>query len=123
MHYPYANLYALTHAYAVSVHKAQGAEFPAVVMPLVTAHAALLGRTLLYTAFTRARRLVVLVGQRKALGLAVGDWRRAPRHTALGGILTGALTFAWPGRMQTGEGAPEADDGWWEGLTDGGATA
>ncbi len=121
--YPYANLYALTHAYAVSVHKAQGAEFPAVVMPLVTAHAALLGRTLLYTAFTRARRLVVLVGQRKALGLAVGDWRRAPRHTALGGILTGALTFSWPGRAHTAREAPDADDGWWEGLTAGDAPA
>jgi len=117
--YPYANLYALTHAYAVSVHKAQGAEFPAVVMPLVTAHAALLGRTLLYTAFTRARRLVVLVGQRKALGLAVGDWRRAPRHTALGGILTGALTFSWPSHAYTAQEAPDADDGWWEGLTAG----
>ncbi len=117
--YPYANLYALTHAYAVSVHKAQGAEFPAVVMPLVTAHAALLGRTLLYTAFTRARRLVVLVGQRKALGLAVSDWRQVPRHTALGGILTGAIAFSWPGQGHTAQEAPDADNGWWEGLTAG----
>jgi exodeoxyribonuclease V alpha subunit len=44
--YPFASLYALTHAYAISIHKAQGAECPAVVIPLVTAHAALLGRTL-----------------------------------------------------------------------------
>ncbi len=117
--YPYANLYALTHAYAVSVHKAQGAEFPAVVMPLVTAHAALLGRTLLYTAFTRARRLVVLVGQRKALGLAVSDWRRTPRHTALGGILAGTLRFTWPGKVGTNREAPEVDGDWWEGLTAG----
>src|SRR5205814_9925765 len=76
--YPFANLYALTHAYAVSDHKAQGAEFPAVVIPLVTSHAPMLGRTLLYTALTRARQLVVIVGQRKALYLAVRDWRRAP---------------------------------------------
>ena len=48
--YPFASLYALTHAYAISVHKAQGAEFPAVVIPLLTSHAAMLGRTLLYTA-------------------------------------------------------------------------
>jgi len=121
--YPYANLFALTHAYAVSVHKAQGAEFPAVVMPLVTAHAALLGRTLLYTAFTRARQLVVLVGQRKALGLAVSDWRRAPRHTALGGILTGALKFAWPGRAHTAQEAPAMGEDWWEGLTAGDTAA
>ncbi len=78
--YPQANLYALTHAYAVSVHKAQGAEFPAVVIPLVTAHAALLGRTLLYTALTRARRLVVLVGQRRAPPSRCGTGG-APRAT------------------------------------------
>ena len=72
--YPFTSLYSLTHAYAISIHKSQGAEFPAVVIPLVTAHAALLGRTLLYTAFTRARQLVVIVGQKKALSMAVRDW-------------------------------------------------
>src|SRR6185437_13811473 len=100
--YPFASLFALTHAYAISVHKAQGAEFPAVVLPLMTSHAALLGRTLLYTAFTRARRLVVLVGQPKALRLAVRDWRRTPRHTALGGLLAGTLRFGWPQQGSTG---------------------
>ncbi len=95
--YPHANLYALTHAYAVSVHKAQGAEFPAVVLPLVTAHAALLGRTLLYTALTRARQLVVIVGQRRALSLAVRDWRRVARETALAGLLQETVRFRWPG--------------------------
>jgi exodeoxyribonuclease V alpha subunit len=93
--YPYASLFALTHAYAISVHKAQGAEFPAVVIPLVTSHAPMLGRTLLYTALTRARQLVVIVGQKKALFLAVRDWRRASRHTALGGLLDGTLRFDW----------------------------
>ena len=113
--YPSANLYSLTHAYAVSVHKAQGAEFPAVVLPLVTAHAALLGRALLYTALTRARQLVVIVGQRRALSLAVRDWRRAPRHTALGGLLAGTTRFAWP--RPTGQEPPEETDeaGWWAG--------
>jgi exodeoxyribonuclease V alpha subunit len=93
--YPYADLFALTHAYAISVHKAQGAEFPAVVIPLLTSHAAMLGRTLLYTALTRARQLVVIVGQQKALRLAVRDWRREPRYTALAGLLTGATRFVW----------------------------
>jgi exodeoxyribonuclease V alpha subunit len=93
--YPFANLFALTHAYAISVHKAQGAEFPAVVLPVLTSHAMMLGRTLLYTAVTRARRLVVLVGQPKALRLAVRDWRREPRHTALEGLLAGTLRFSW----------------------------
>jgi exodeoxyribonuclease V alpha subunit len=93
--YPYADLFALTHAYAISVHKAQGAEFPAVVIPLLTSHAAMLGRTLLYTALTRARQLVVIVGQQKALRLAVRDWRREPRYTALEGLLAGTTRFAW----------------------------
>jgi exodeoxyribonuclease V alpha subunit len=94
--YPFATLHQLTHAYAISVHKAQGAEFPAVVLPLLTTHAAMLSRTLLYTAVTRAQRLVVIVGQPRALALAVKDWRRAARHTALGELLSGSLRFAWP---------------------------
>ena len=113
--YPGANLYSLAHAYAVSVHKAQGAEFPVVVLPLVTAHAALLGRTLLYTALTRARQLVVLVGQWRALSLAVRDWRRVPRYTALGDVLAGTARFIWPRVGVDGE-EREADPGWWEGL-------
>jgi exodeoxyribonuclease V alpha subunit len=111
--YPTASLFALTHAYAISVHKAQGGEFPVVVIPLLTNHAAMLGRTLLYTALTRARQLVVIVGQRKALWLAVHDWRRSPRTTALTGLLAGTARFAWrrPDLPQS-----EDDDVAWEGL-------
>jgi exodeoxyribonuclease V alpha subunit len=94
--YPFANLFALTHAYAMSVHKAQGAEFPAVVIPLLMSHASMLGRTLLYTGLARARRLVVFVGQPRALRMAVQDWRREPRHTALEGLLLNTLRFTWP---------------------------
>ncbi len=114
--YPFASLYALTHAYAISIHKAQGAEFPAVVIPLVTAHAALLGRTLLYTAFTRARQLVVIVGQTKALSMAVRDWRRAPRYTALGGLLDGTTRYSWVRERGAEAGDQAAADGWREGL-------
>ncbi len=121
MRYPFASLYALTHAYAIAIHKAQGAEFPAVVIPLVTAHAALLGRTLLYTAFTRARRLVVIVGQRKAVSLTQRDWRRAPRYTALGGLLDGTTRYAWVRERVGGETQQVADEGWWEGLVGAGA--
>src|SRR5829696_8796148 len=110
--YPFASLYQLTHAYAISVHKAQGAEFPAVVIPLLTSHAAILGRTLLYTALTRAKQVVVIVGQRKALGLAVRDWRRKPRHTALAGVLEGTLRFTWF-RPERGDGLGVEPD--WEG--------
>jgi len=69
--YEFSELDELTHAYAVSVHKSQGSEFPAVVIPLQAAHYMLLTRTLIYTAITRARKLVVLVGTVKALSMAV----------------------------------------------------
>ena len=113
--YPFSGLHALTHAYAVTVHKAQGAEFPALVLPLLTSHAALLGRTLLYTAVTRARELVVIVGQQRALAMAVKDWRRAERTTALKGLLGGTLRFTW--RRYGVALEPELDeDAGWEGL-------
>jgi exodeoxyribonuclease V alpha subunit len=115
--YPYASLFALTHAYAISVHKAQGAEFPAVVIPLLTSQAVMLGRTLLYTALTRARRLVVLVGQPRALRLAVRDRRQASRHTALEGLLTDTLRFTWPEEQPADRAAiGDADARPWEGL-------
>jgi exodeoxyribonuclease V alpha subunit len=73
----------LTLAYAVSVHKAQGSEFPAVVMPVVTQHYTMLQRNLLYTAITRARNLCVLAGSRRAIGMAVRNNKVANRFTAL----------------------------------------
>ena len=113
----------LTHAYAISVHKAQGAEFPAVVIPLLTSHAAMLGRTLLYTAVTRAQRLVVIVGQQRALAMAVKDWRRAARYTALDRLLTGALRYTWPSNhvsLPEDEHMPMLPEAW-EGLLGEGA--
>jgi exodeoxyribonuclease V alpha subunit len=73
----------LVLAYAVSVHKSQGAEFPAVVVPLVTAHYMMLQRNLLYTAVTRAKQLCVLAGSRRAIGIAVHNDKVARRYTAL----------------------------------------
>jgi exodeoxyribonuclease V alpha subunit len=73
----------LVLAYAVSVHKSQGAEFPAVVMPVVTQHYMMLQRNLLYTAITRGKRLCVLVGNRRAIGIAVRNDKVARRYTAL----------------------------------------
>lgn len=81
--YSVLDLDELTLAYAVSVHKAQGSEFPAVVMPLVTRHYTLLQRNLLYTAVTRARQLCVLVGSRRALEIAVQTDHHRRRFTAL----------------------------------------
>ena len=70
-------------AYAVSVHKSQGSEFPAVVMPVLAQHYMLLQRNLLYTAITRGRRLVVLVGTRKALAMAVARNDQRVRYSGL----------------------------------------
>ncbi len=69
--YEFADLDALVPAYATTIHKAQGSEYPAVVIPVTTQHYVMLQRPLLYTAVTRGQRLVVLVGQTKALALAV----------------------------------------------------
>jgi exodeoxyribonuclease V alpha subunit len=73
----------LTLGYAITVHKAQGSEYPAVVLPLTTHHAIMLQRNLLYTAITRGRRLVVVVGTEKAVGMAVRNARPVVRHTGL----------------------------------------
>ncbi len=81
--YDFLELDELVHAWAVSVHKSQGSEFPAVVIPVLTTHYMMLQRNLLYTAVTRARRLVVLVGQPKAIGLAVRNNIVTARFTGL----------------------------------------
>jgi exodeoxyribonuclease V alpha subunit len=69
--YGFGELDALVPAYAATIHKSQGSEYPAVVIPVMTQHYAMLQRNLLYTGITRGRRLVVLVGQRKAIAIAV----------------------------------------------------
>ncbi|MDE2798163.1 MAG: ATP-dependent RecD-like DNA helicase [Gemmatimonadota bacterium] len=83
LEYEFSELDELVLAYAMSVHKSQGAEFRAVVMPLTTQHYMMLQRNLLYTAITRARELVVLAGTKQALGMAVRNNRVAERHTTL----------------------------------------
>ncbi len=69
--YGFGELDELVLAYATTIHKAQGSEYPAVVIPLTTQHYAMLARNLLYTGLTRGKRLVVLIGQRRALAIAV----------------------------------------------------
>ena len=76
-------------AYAVSVHKSQGSEYPAVVIPLLMQHYMLLQRNLLYTAVTRGKRLVVLVGAERAIRRAVGEAEASSRHTGLRARLVG----------------------------------
>jgi exodeoxyribonuclease V alpha subunit len=81
--YESAELDEITLAYAVSVHKAQGSEYPAVVIPVMTQHYLLLQRNLLYTAVTRGEKLVVLVGSKKALNIAVKNDKTQKRYTLL----------------------------------------
>jgi exodeoxyribonuclease V alpha subunit len=81
--YDFSDLDELTLAYAMSVHKSQGSEYPVVVLPLLTQHYMLLQRNLLYTAITRAKKMVVIVGTRKAIAMAVKNDKIAARWTAL----------------------------------------
>ncbi|MFL6078112.1 MAG: ATP-dependent RecD-like DNA helicase [Mycobacteriales bacterium] len=81
--YEFGELDELVHAYAVTIHRSQGSEYPAVVVPLTTSAWMMLQRNLLYTAVTRAKRLVVLVGSPRALGQAVRTVGAGRRRTAL----------------------------------------
>lgn len=81
--YAFDELDELTLAYAISVHKSQGSEYPAVVIPLMPQHAPLLQRNLLYTAMTRGKRLVILVGMAKALSMAIHNDRPTRRLSGL----------------------------------------
>jgi exodeoxyribonuclease V alpha subunit len=77
--YGFGELDTLVPAYAATIHKSQGSEYPAVVIPVMTQHYAMLQRNLLYTGVTRGKRLVVLVGQKKAVAIAVHNVSRRRR--------------------------------------------
>jgi len=81
--YDFGDLDELSLAYVLSIHKSQGSEFPCVVIPVHTQHYMMLQRNLLYTAITRGKRLVILVGTKKALGMAVRRQDTSQRYTAL----------------------------------------
>jgi exodeoxyribonuclease V alpha subunit len=95
--YDFDDLDQLTLAYGITIHKSQGSEYPAVVMPLLTEHYIMLRRNLLYTGMTRGKQLVVLLGQRRALELAIRntddlhrttklkDWLESPPRAGLAG--------------------------------------
>lgn len=87
--YALSELDDLVLAYAISVHKSQGSEYPCIVLPLMTQHYLMLQRNLVYTAITRARRLAVIVGQQRALAMAVANDRPRRRFTRLAQRLAG----------------------------------
>jgi exodeoxyribonuclease V alpha subunit len=82
--YGFGELDTLVPAYAATIHKSQGSEYPAVVIPVLTQHYAMLQRNLLYTGITRGKRLVVLVGQKKAIAIAVRNVSGRRRWSKLG---------------------------------------
>ena len=81
--YDFGDLDELALAYVLSIHKSQGSECPSVVIPLHTQHYLMLQRNLLYTAITRGKKLVILVGTKRALGMAVRRVDTGQRYTAL----------------------------------------
>jgi len=87
--FPLEMMDQLVPAYASSIHKAQGSEYPAVIIPLHTQHYMMLKRQLLYTAVTRGKNMVVLVGSRKALGIALSNQRQEKRFTMLKNRISG----------------------------------
>jgi exodeoxyribonuclease V alpha subunit len=96
--YDFSDLDRLVLAYATTIHKAQGSEYPAVVIPLSTQHYPMLRRNLVYTGVTRGRKLVVLVGQRKALAIAVAGKQARRRWSKLGEWLrSGGVAPPFPG--------------------------
>ncbi|WP_237481841.1 SF1B family DNA helicase RecD2 [Lichenibacterium dinghuense] len=92
--YGFGELDELVLAYATTIHKAQGSEYPAVVIPVMTQHYTMLARNLLYTGVTRGKRLVVLVGQRKAIAMAVRNGGQRRRWSKLGEWLAVATAGA-----------------------------
>lgn len=94
--YDFDELDELQHAYAITVHRSQGSEYPAVVVPVTMSSYTMLQRNLLYTAVTRAKKLVVLVGSSKALAIAVRTAGTGRRHTALTHRLTSTADLARP---------------------------
>jgi exodeoxyribonuclease V alpha subunit len=82
--YDYGELDEIALAYAITIHKSQGSEFPAVVIPIATQQYLLLQRNLIYTAITRGKKLVILVGQRRALEMAIRNNKTSRRY---GGLL------------------------------------
>jgi len=95
--YGYSELDEVVLAYAISVHKSQGSEYPAVILPVLTQHYILLQRNLIYTAVTRGRKLVVLVGTKKALSIAVNNDKTQRRYTYLRYRLSAAFDRLRPG--------------------------
>ncbi len=81
--YDYADLNEITLAWATSIHKSQGSEYPVVILPLYTQHYVMLSRNLFYTGLTRSKKLALIVGSEKAIAIAVRQVKQQERYTKL----------------------------------------
>jgi exodeoxyribonuclease V alpha subunit len=89
--YDRADLNEITLAWAVTIHKSQGLEYPVVILPMYMQHYLMLSRNLLYTGLTRAKKLAILVGPKKAIGLAVRQVKAQERYMLLSDRIRGEL--------------------------------
>ena len=106
--YAFQELDELVLSYATTIHKSQGSEYPCVIVPIHTQHYIMLQRNLLYTAVTRGRKLVVLVGSRKAIAIAVGRTEAGRRITTLKDRLIAAAAAAAAGGGPVAKKRPQA---------------
>jgi exodeoxyribonuclease V alpha subunit len=97
--YNFSSLDEIVHAYAISIHKSQGSEYPVVIIPIVVQHYILLQRNLIYTAITRGKKLVILVGTKKALAMAINTVKSSNRYTRLGERLKKMETVIFSGQQ------------------------
>ncbi len=86
--YPFDDMDQLRLAYATTIHKSQGSEFPAVILPVISQHYIMLKRNLIYTAMTRASKLLIMIGSTKALKMAIDNYKLTPRYTQLARRIT-----------------------------------
>src|SRR5438270_8206237 len=106
--YGFGELDELVLAYAITIHKSQGSEYPAVVIPLTTQHYTMLARNLLYTGVTRGKQLVVLLGQRKALAIAVRNAGSRRRWSKVNSLLRDMPTARPRNREPSTTSAPDS---------------
>ncbi|WP_245602684.1 ATP-binding domain-containing protein [Gloeothece verrucosa] len=81
--YDFADLNEIALAWSISIHKSQGSEYPVVLLPIYTSHYIMLSRNLIYTGLTRAKKLAIIIGSSKAIGMAVRQVNQQERYTRL----------------------------------------
>ena len=108
--YDATELDELVHAYATTIHKAQGSEYPIVVMPVLMNHFVMLQRNLIYTGITRAKRILVMVGTKKALAYAVRNVTVTRRNTLLKERLAGQIQVKKPAKVYYPDFSGTAED-------------